>query len=73
MIKGTFMLVKMIVLLFILFILYSLGSGLFFLVRDKSRTDRVAKALTWRIGLSLLLFILLFIAFALGWIKPHGV
>jgi hypothetical protein len=59
--------------IFLLVIFYSLGSGLVYLVRDKGDSDRVVKALTWRIGLSLLLFFLLFVAFALGWIKPHGV
>lgn len=67
------MLVKIIIVLFIVFILYSLGSGLYFLVRNKSRSNAVVKALTWRISLSLILFILLFVAFALGWIKPHGI
>lgn len=67
------MLVKIIIILFILVILYSLASGLYFLVRDKSNSTRVAKALTWRIGLSLLLFLLLFVGFALGVINPHGV
>lgn len=67
------MVFKIVVLLFVAMILFSLGSGLYYLVRDRSRSDRVVKALTWRIGLSLLLFVLLFVAFALGWIKPHGV
>jgi len=67
------MLVKIIIILFLLIILYSLGSGLYFLVWGKKGSDSVVKALTWRIGLSLLLFALLFVAFALGWIKPHGV
>ncbi|MHB1949361.1 MAG: twin transmembrane helix small protein [Gammaproteobacteria bacterium] len=67
------MLVKLVIVLFLFVILYCLGSGLFYLVRDKGRSDRVVRALSWRIGLSLLLFILLFVAFALGLIKPHGV
>lgn len=67
------MLVKIIIVAFLLIILYSLGSALFFLVHDKGDSDRVVKALSWRIGLSLLLFILLFVAFALGWITPHPV
>jgi len=65
--------VKLMIILLIGIILYSLGSGLFYLVRDKSESTRVVKALTWRIGVSLFLFIMLFIAFALGWISPHGV
>ncbi len=68
------MLVKAIVVLFLLIILYSLGSALFYLVRDKgSDSTRVVKALTWRISLSMLLFVLLLIAFSLGWITPHSI
>jgi hypothetical protein len=67
------MLFKIIIVLFLAIILYCLGSGLFFLVRDKSDSDRVVKALTWRIGLSILLFGLLFLAFAMGWIRPHAI
>lgn len=69
------MLVKLIVILFLLVILYSLGSALYYLTHEKNEADanRVVRALTWRIGLSLLLFILLFVAYAMGWIQPHGI
>ena len=67
------MFAKTIIIIFMVFILYALGSGLYFLVRDKNDSDGVVKALTWRIGLSLLLFILLFVAFSLGWITPHSI
>jgi hypothetical protein len=65
------MLFKLIVILFLIAILYSLGSGLFFLVKHESKSMNVVKALTWRVGLSLFLFILLFIAYGLGWVVPH--
>lgn len=69
------MLFKFVIVLFLLFILYALGSGLYYLVSEKTKkdADRVAKALTWRIGLSLLLFALLIVAFAMGWITPHKI
>lgn len=67
------MLIKTIITLFLLIILYNLGSGLYFLIKDQGKSVRVAKALTWRIGLSLLLFFLLFVGYALGWIQPHGI
>jgi putative copper export protein len=71
------MLVKIIIVIFLMVIMYSLGSALYYLVHEQKNSeadaDRVVKALTWRIGLSLLLFILLFVAYALGWIKPHGI
>jgi hypothetical protein len=65
------MIAKLIILLFVVGILYSLGSALFYLVRGKHDSSRVVKALTWRISLSILLFILLFVAYGLGWIAPH--
>lgn len=65
------MLIKIIVILILGLILYCLGSGLYFLVREKSRSDKLARALTWRIVLSFSLFALILIAYFLGWIKPH--
>jgi hypothetical protein len=32
----------------------------------------MARALTIRVGLSILLFVLLLVAWQLGWIQPHG-
>ena len=57
---------KIIVVLFILFILASLGSALYFLVKDRGTSTRTAKALTWRIALSITLFALLMLGFHFG-------
>jgi hypothetical protein len=67
------MFVKAIVLLMLLAILASLGSAAVFLFRrrDGSHTN-MARALTWRIGLSLTLFFLLLLGFYFGVITPHG-
>ncbi len=54
-------------------ILFSLGSGLVFLLKDEGRTNRTVKALTWRIGLSLDLFLLLILGAMVGIIQPHAV
>ena len=67
------MLIKALIILMLLAILGSLSAGMFFLVKDKGKTNRTVNALTLRIGLSLTLFILLFIGFATGLIQPHGV
>jgi hypothetical protein len=66
-------LIKVIIVLFLISIIFALGSALYFLVRDKGDSTRIVKALTWRIGLSLVLFILLMLAFAMGWITPNAV
>lgn len=60
------MLVKIIVVLTLIVIVGSLFSALFFLSKDKTGGDRTVKALTVRIGLSIVLFILLLIAGKLG-------
>jgi membrane protease YdiL (CAAX protease family) len=65
-------LIKILTILFLLAILYSLASSLFFLMIDKGEGSRTIKRLTWRIGLSLALFLLLWGAYQLGWIEPNS-
>lgn len=67
------LLFKILIIILLIVILASLSSGMFFLVRDKGKSDRTVKSLTVRIVLSVLLFALLFIGFATGLIKPHGI
>ncbi len=53
-------------------IVASLGSALWHLVRGAGDSARMVRALTWRIGLSIALFLLLMLAWYLGLIAPHG-
>jgi hypothetical protein len=53
-------------------ILASLGSALFYLMRDKGGSDKTVNALTIRIGLSVALFLLLLFAHWMGWIRSTG-
>ena len=64
---------KIVIVLFLLFILGSLGSALYFLVRDKGQSERTVRALTWRIGLSITLFVLLMAGYYTGIIPRRGV
>lgn len=64
---------KLVVLALLAAIILSLGSGLVYLYKDQGQSRRLVKALTLRIGFSLALFLLLFLAWAMGWIQPHGV
>jgi hypothetical protein len=59
---------KIVVILFLVFIVGSLGSALYFLVTDRGRSDRMAKALTIRVALSVVLFALLMLGFYFGFI-----
>lgn len=67
------MLIKTLIVLVLLAILFSLFSGMIFLIKDKGQSERTVRALTIRIALSVLLFILLMTAFAAGLIHPHGI
>jgi hypothetical protein len=62
----------LIIVAFLVVILYNLGAGLYYMMTDKGQTNRTVKALTWRIGLSVLLIVLVMIGIATGIIKPHG-
>jgi succinate dehydrogenase/fumarate reductase cytochrome b subunit len=64
--------VKIIVLVLIALILFSLASGLYYLVKDKGTSERTVKALTWRVGLSVALFALLMAGYYLGFIPKTG-
>lgn len=57
---------KIIVMLMLAAIFASLFSALFFLFRDRSGSTRMVKALTYRISLSIGLFVLLIIAHYFG-------
>jgi hypothetical protein len=60
-------------------ILASLGTALFFMMKDgsdgakgKAKTSNMARALAFRIGLSVLLFVCILVAWKLGYIQPSG-
>jgi cytochrome bd-type quinol oxidase subunit 2 len=54
-------------------ILFSLGSALFHLMTDKGDSKKMVRALTLRVALSVALFLMLIIAWAVGLITPHGI
>lgn len=61
---------KVFVIIFILLIIGSLASALFFLIKDKGSSTRTVRALTWRVVFSIALFAMLMLGFHLGLI-PH--
>lgn len=67
------MFTKTIIFIVMLVILISLATGLIFLVRDEGKSKRTVKALSWRIGISVALFLFLILAFSLDWIAPHSI
>lgn len=65
-------LIKLIIYAFMISIVFSLGSGLYYILFRQDTGEKAVKALTLRISLSFALFILLLGAFAMGWLKPHS-
>lgn len=66
------MLFKVLIISLLLAILASLGSALFYLYKDPTTSTRIIKALTWRIGLSIVTLLLLVFGVYVGWIVPHS-
>jgi hypothetical protein len=64
--------IKILIIVTLFAIVFSLGSALFHLSRGTGDSKKMARALTIRVGLSVLLFILLMLAWYNGLITPHG-
>jgi Protein of unknown function (DUF2909) len=65
---------KYLVVVILALILISLGKALFHLSSSKpGDSAKMVKALAWRIGLSVFLFVLLIVAYTQGWIEPQHV
>ena len=62
---------KIVVILFLVFIVGSLASAGYYLIKDRGRGERVARALTVRVVLSVLLFAMLMLGFYFGLITDR--
>ena len=67
------MLQKLIIVAFLIVILYNLGAGLYYMLVDKGTTKRTVNSLSWRIGLSVALILLVILGIWTGVLQPHGV
>lgn len=65
------------VILAFLAIIGSLGTALFFMMKNnaesKRRSNNMARALAMRVGLSILLFVCILLAWKFGYIHPTGI
>jgi len=57
---------KILVILFAVFIVASLFSALYFLIKDKGHGERTVRALTVRVALSVALFAMLMLSYYFG-------
>jgi hypothetical protein len=64
---------KIIVIIAFILILGSLAFALVYMMKDKGKTNNMARALAFRVGFSIALFLLLLLAYHFGFIKPTGI
>lgn len=62
---------KIIIVLLLLAVIVALFSGLFFLFKDKGQSDRMVKALTIRVGMSIGIFVLLMAGYYFGFLPGN--
>src|ERR1700734_1793218 len=62
---------KPLIVLTLLAIVASLGKALFSMSSGPEHAARVVEALSWRIGLSVTLFVSVLLSYHFGWIAPH--
>jgi hypothetical protein len=61
---------RYVVIAMLIAIVASLGSAAVFMLRGRGDSRRMARALAWRVGLSVTLFVLLMAGYALGLFQP---
>ena len=68
---------KYLVLIAFIAIIGSLASALYFMMNDgrdgKAKSSNMARALAFRVGFSILLFLCILLAWKLGYIQPTGI
>ena len=64
--------IKALILILLAAIVFSLGKAMFHLSGGPEESAKTARALTFRIGLSIALFAVLMLAWYLGRFNPHG-
>lgn len=63
---------KYIIIGLLLFIIFSLGSAMFYLVKGQGKSQNTVRFLTVRVALSVLLFLFIILAAKMGWIETQS-
>lgn len=66
------LLFKLLIVILLIFIVGSLFTALYYLIKSPDNSATVVKSLSLRIGLSLFLIVMIFVGSKLGIIEPHG-
>jgi len=64
---------RIVIIIAFLLILASLGSALYFMMRDRGRTPNMMRSLMLRVGFSVALFLFILFSNWMGWIHSTGI
>lgn len=64
---------KLLIVVLLLASVVSLFLALTSMLKGDSASGKTVKALAWRVGFSVAVFLLLVLSMYMGWVKPHGV
>ncbi len=62
---------KYLIVVILLFIVFSLGSAMFYLVKGQGQSKNTVRFLTVRVVLSVVLFLFIILSAKMGWIEPN--
>ena len=65
--------VKLIVIVLLLAAVISLGRALMSLVKGQGKEGKTMRALAWRVGFSVAVFLFIILSMYMGWVQPHDV
>ncbi len=66
------LLIKLVIVILLIFILVSLFTALYFLIKSPDNSAKVVQSLAVRVGLSLFVMLIIFISSEFGWLEPHA-
>lgn len=64
---------KLLIVALLLASVVSLFLALTSMLRGNSASGKTVRALAWRVGFSVAVFLLLVLSMYMGWVEPHGV
>ncbi len=64
---------KLLIIALLAAVLFNLGRAMLHMIRGNADSAKMVRALTWRVGLSVLVMVLIIVGAALGIIEPHNV
>jgi NADH:ubiquinone oxidoreductase subunit 3 (subunit A) len=62
---------KYLIVVILMFIIFSLGSAMFYLIKGQGKSQNTVRFLTVRVALSVVLFLFIILAAKMGWIEPN--